>query len=89
MKLPLVKKEEIKIRISGCITKCKSLKDEPKIPKENRHDVSERQNYDLPFLSKCVVIKYSERMGRGLFVKRNVEPGKIFTDSKYVFCEYL
>jgi len=31
-------------------------------------------------LSKCVKIKYSKEMGRGLFASNNIKPGTIYTN---------
>lgn len=74
--LSSTEKEKIKIRISLSIKKCEKVEDNTKKMKTNCKQFLEIKNVEIPGLSKFVEIKYSEEMGRGLYVSNNINPGK-------------
>lgn len=74
--LAFAEKEIIKIRISQSIKKCEQLVDKPKNMKTKSAHFLENKNDNIAGLSKFVEIKYSEEMGRGLYVSNNINPGK-------------
>jgi len=78
--LSLAEKEIIQIRIKECVRKCEETKEtEEKIDKMSIKCIrltEPKNNNTTEVISKCVDIKYSEGMGRGLFVSKDIKPGK-------------
>lgn len=81
--IALDENENIKFRIMECIAKCEKLEEIPKVVKEKYVRFSDYKNHINPVLSKCVEMKYSKEMGRGLFATKNIEPGKMLLERDY------
>lgn len=74
--LSLAEREIIQNRVKECVIKCKETKETDEKINIKCIRLTKPKNNDTPVLSKFVELKYSEGMGRGLFVSKNIKPGK-------------